>query len=262
MIIDFHAHIYPEKAAEKVISSMEDYYGVKRKHSAVINDLITSMDKGGIDKAVILPVATRPEHIKNNEWYGDVGKKYPRIIPFGLIHPDNDASELDRFPELGLKGIKIQPNATRTYPDDEKYFPIYEKAKELGLLITFHIGDEEAGIKGEFSQPERYVNVLSSFPEITFILAHMGGYQVWHKAGELYDFDNVFFDTAYVAGKYPDEKYIALAERIGYDRIVFGTDFPFRDHKEERDYIEKLFKDKAKLILEKIPEKISYKLKI
>ena len=86
--------------------------------------LLDILQHGGVDKAVILPVATKPEHIKYNEWYGEVGKKFPRIIPFGLIHPDNDASELDKFPELGLKGIKIQPNATRTYPDDKKYYSL------------------------------------------------------------------------------------------------------------------------------------------
>jgi len=195
--------------------------------------------------------------VRFNGWYAELGKTYETLIPFGSIHIENDPSELDRFPELGLKGFKIQPNAQRFYPDDRRMFPIYKRAAELGLIVVFHAGDEEGGVKGEFSQPKQYLDVIKSFPDLTIVLAHFGGYRTWDAVEQLFGFENVYFDTAYLPTRIDDELFVTLAEKIGYDRIVFGTDFPFRDHKTEREYVERLFgKNAAHKFLTENPAKL------
>jgi hypothetical protein len=67
MVIDFHAHIYPDEVEDKVLSRLEGFYGVRRRHSATVRGLLSSMDRGHIDYAVVLPVPTRKEHLKFNE---------------------------------------------------------------------------------------------------------------------------------------------------------------------------------------------------
>jgi len=241
LTFDFHAHVFTEDVAEKLIGKMEEIYGVKRRYNAVIEDVLKSAGSGGIDRVVILSIANRPEHTHFNNWYAELGRKYNEVIPFGSIHIENDPGELDRFPELGLKGFKIQPNAQRFYPDDRRMWPIYKRAAELGLIVVFHTGDEEGGVKGVYSQPKQYVDVIKSFPELKIVLAHFGGYMAWADVGPLFGYNNVYFDTAYLPGKIDDTLFVSLAEKIGFDRILFGTDFPFRDHKTEREYVERLF---------------------
>ncbi|MCL6471665.1 MAG: amidohydrolase [Firmicutes bacterium] len=238
---DFHAHVYAADIAEKLISRMEEIYGVKRAHNAVVEDVLESAAAAGIDRIVVLSVANRPEHIRFNDWYAELGKKYDNIIPFGSIHIENDPSELDRFPKLGLKGIKIQPNAQKFYPDDVRMFPIYERASKLGLIVSFHCGDEQGGVKGVFSHPKNFVKIVRSFPDLKIVLNHFGGYMQWEHIDPLIGFENVYFDTAFLPRMIDDALFISLAERIGFDHIIFGTDFPFKDHKAEREYIEHLF---------------------
>lgn len=257
LTFDFHAHVFTEDVAEKLIGKMEEIYGVKRRYNAVIEDVLQSAAHGGIDRVVLLSIANRPEHVRFNDWYAGLGRKYEAIVPFGSIHVENDPTELDRFPELGLKGFKIQPNAQRFYPDDRRMFPIYKRAAELGLIVVFHTGDEEGGVKGEFSQPSQYLDVIKSFPDLTIVLAHFGGYRRWDDVEQLFGFENVYFDTAYLPTRIDDELFVTLAEKIGYDRIVFGTDFPFRDHKTEREYVERLFgKELAHKFLTENPTKL------
>jgi predicted TIM-barrel fold metal-dependent hydrolase len=220
---------------------MEEIYGVKRAHNAMVGDVLKSAKNGGINRIVVLSVANRPEHVKFNEWYAELGRQHEEIIPFGSIHIENDPVEIERFPELGLRGIKIQPNAQKFYPNDKRMFPVYKRAAELGLIITFHCGDEQGGVKGTFSHPHSFIDVVNSFPELSIVLAHFGGYMQWEYVEPLIGHENVYFDTAFLPGMIEDGLFIALAEKIGYDRILFGTDFPFKDHKVEREYIKRLF---------------------
>jgi hypothetical protein len=146
---------------------------------------------------------------------------------------------------MGFAGFKFQPNACRCFPDNKSLFPIYERAEELGLLVLFHIGDEEGGMKGEYSSPERYVKVLKSFPRLRVVLSHLGGYMRWESLDTLLPFENAYFDTSYVPRSVEEGEFKKLISKIGLERVVFGTDFPFRDHREEREYIEKILGEKA-----------------
>lgn len=246
MLIDFHAHLYQDEVADKVISRMEEFYGVRRRHDAIASSLLDSLERAGFDRAVVLPVLTKPEHIELNRWYAELADcSDGKIVPFGGIHPENSPDELDAFPKLGLKGIKLQPNAQRFYPDDPKMFPIYDRAQELGLIAVFHAGNEATGPPAEFSQPERFLPVLANFPELTVVLPHLGGYKAWDRVEALFASSNAYFDTAYLPGQIEEDLFLHLVEQIGIERVLFGTDFPFRDHAEELSWIEKTLGPRA-----------------
>jgi hypothetical protein len=259
MIIDFHVHIYPDEVEEKVLSRLEDFYGVKRKHPATVNGLLSSMEKGEVDYAVVLPVPTKREHLQYNEWYASLPKVSSKIIPLGGVFSGVDAEMVEEFKKVGLRGFKFQPNACRCFPDDQSLFPLYERAQELGMIVVFHAGDEEGGIKGEYSSPERYVKVLKNFPRLKVVLSHLGGYMRWDGLDNLLPFENAFFDTSYVPQSVEEEEFKKLVSKIGLERIVFGTDFPFRDHQEERDYIERVLGEKALIKMGEVAEELLFK---
>jgi predicted TIM-barrel fold metal-dependent hydrolase len=235
---------------------MEAVYRVTPKHNATLASLLKSIQKGGIERVVVLPIANKPEHVKLNAWYSNLSQQSDKIIPFGSIHPDNDPEELESFPVLGLKGIKLQPNAQLFYPDEERMFKLYEKANELGLIVIFHAGDEEGGVKGEYSQPERFVEVLKAFPDLTVVLPHLGGFRTWDKVDLVLGYDNVYYDTAHLPGVIDDELFLELIEKIGIERVVYGTDFPWSDHSEDRAHVQKLLGDRAHQIFWENPKKL------
>lgn len=256
MIIDCHAHIYQDAIADKVISSIEGFYGVKRRHDATMDALLESMDGGGFDKAVVLPIATKPEHAALNKWYAGLAAISDKIIPFGSIHPENDLSVLDEFPLIGLKGFKLQPNAQKVHPADSRLLPFYEKAREMGLIVVFHAGDEESGFKGELTQPEDFVPVLQGFPGLTIVLTHLGGYRTWDRLDLVLGYEDVWYDTAHVPGNLPNDEVAALIERIGIDKVLFGSDFPFSDHAEDRALIEEILGGSAIEVLSNNPRRL------
>jgi predicted TIM-barrel fold metal-dependent hydrolase len=256
MIIDFHAHIYKEEIADKVISSIENFYGVKRRHDATLASLLGSMKDGAFDKAVILPISTKPEHEKLNAWYAGLAEISDKIIPFGGVHPDNDVSILDSFPKLGLKGFKLQPNAQKVHPADPRLLPFYEKARDMGLIVVFHAGDEESGFRGEFTQPEDFVPILKSFPGMITVLSHLGGYRTWDRLDLVLGYDDVWYDTAHIPGNLPDEEIKILIDRIGVDKVLFGSDFPFSDHAQDRRLIEGILGDAAIEVLSNNPRRL------
>lgn len=237
MLIDFHAHIYPPEIWKKVINSLEDFYGVKARWDATFESLFKSMDGAGVEKAVILPVPTKKEHVEsNNRYYADLSRKYSRLIPFGAVHPDYSSHIVDSFPELGFKGFKVQPNAWRVRPDDSRLSPFYAKAEKMNLLVVFHTGDEEGGVEGKYSRPNYFLPVLEEFSSLKCVFAHLGGYKRWDEAEVLYSYPNAYFDTSYTSGVLPAHKFVEIVNKLR-DRVVFGTDFPFRDHREEKEYI-------------------------
>jgi hypothetical protein len=68
------------------------------------------MEQNQIDKLVIHATATKPEQVPViNEYVS--GLTGDNIIGFGTLHPDyaDWKQELEKFPSLGLQGIKFHP---------------------------------------------------------------------------------------------------------------------------------------------------------
>ena len=62
-IIDFHAHIYPPKIAEKASLSTGEFYHITPAHSGTGEELLSVGKTAGISEFVLLPVATKPQQV-------------------------------------------------------------------------------------------------------------------------------------------------------------------------------------------------------
>lgn len=245
MIIDVHTHIYPPETAAKILPKLEEFYGVRARWNATAHDLARAMEAAGVDRAVILPVPTRPDHVEaNNRYSRELAAGDSRFIGFGGIHLSVPPDVLRTFRESGLRGVKIQPNAMGTRPDDRALFPFYRVAEEEGLVVLFHAGEEEGGVAGTYSRPAFFVPVLEEFPRLRCIFAHLGGYKRWDEARDLYAYPNAYFDTSYTLGILPDDEFVSIVSELE-GRVVFGTDFPFRDPGEELSRLRALLGDDA-----------------
>ena len=258
MIIDCHSHIYSEAVAAKLVPRMVEFYGAKTFGPATLPGLLDSMQSAGIEKSIVLPSANRPSHVESyNDWCAVSQKAHESLIFFGALHPSlsDPISEAERIVELGLHGVKFQPNAQGFYPDDERIFPVYEKLVELGLPVSFHCGDELFDTDPIYASPTRIRAVLESFPDLIVQLAHLGGFRCWENAELLSGFKNTWFDLAFCPQMLEEDRLRSLVEFFGKDKIIFGTDYPWVSKRESWKKLEEIYGKPANLFFEQNPKK-------
>lgn len=233
MIIDIHAHIYPEKIAEKATAAVSSFYeDAPMAYKGVSERLIESGSKIGVEKYIVHSVSTKPEQVEsiNNFILGEMDK-HKEFIGFGTMHQDykNFEQELKRIKQLGLVGLKLHPDFQKFQADCPQMDAVYEVLTELKMPVLFHAGD----CRYDFSGPRRILNVLKKHPKLTIIAAHFGGYTEWDKSLEVLAGNNLYFDTSSSLWKLPIEKANAIIKKHGVDKMLFGSDFPMWNHEDE-----------------------------
>ena len=223
-IIDFHAHIYPDKIAEKASQATGDFYGITPAYSGTSKELLTSGKAAGISRFVLLPVATKPDQVSHiNDFIADEVSAHNEFYGFGTLHPDceNILEETDHIISLGLKGIKLHPDTQQFNTDDKRLFEVFDYIQgKIPLLV--HCGDK----RFDFSHPRRLKNVIDNFPHLQVIAAHLGGWSLFDEAFELLKDENCYLDISSTMMFLPPEQSEHYIHGYGVERILFGTDFP------------------------------------
>ena len=78
MIIDFHTHTFPDSIAARAVDSLSKEAHIVPYTDGTVSGLLNSMDKGGIDMSVLLPVATASSQVEsiNDKALQDKLEKY------------------------------------------------------------------------------------------------------------------------------------------------------------------------------------------
>ena len=241
MIIDLHTHIFPTKIAKRTIEYLSKKGGIPPFSDGEADGLVRKMTEAGVDLAINLPVVTDPAQFESvnrfaaqiNELYRD---KERRIISFGGIHPacEDIFGKMRQIKEQGMLGVKIHPDYQETFIDDDGYVQILSAAKELDLIVVTHAG-VDVGYLGRPVRctPERAARLIDRVGHEKFVLAHMGANEMEDEVLEYLCGKNVYFDTAYVLQNIKEEKFKAILERQGEDRILFASDSPWGDMTED-----------------------------
>lgn len=240
MIIDAHAHIFPDKIAEKATAGIGGFYGMEMEYNGTLETLLKEGGEAGVDRFIVQSVATVPTQVISiNNFIAQSVEKYPdKLIGFGAMHPDFEdiSGEIERIDALGLKGIKLHSDFQQFNIDDEKAFPIYENAQKHGLPILFHIGDN----RYDYSSPERLLNIVKKFPNLTVIGAHFAGWSMWDKGAELFNHSGIYTDCSSSLYAMTPEHAADLIRKIGVHRVMWGTDYPMWSAKEELERFDHL----------------------
>ncbi len=215
MIIDVHEHFGNE----------EDY----------LRNLLESMDKAEIDKTCLSPLPPCFE-APGHKAVMEASEKYPeRIIPFGYIRLGKDGPEfVENLYKQGFKGLKIHTPPSNY--DDKEFYPVYQKAEELGLPILFHTG--VIGVKSEKGKEKYDVSsarvrpifidtIAKAFPNLNIIMAHLG--MPWYdEAAMVLRYNpNVYTDLTIGSGYTFGDYSSSFIRRLFYwedafSQIVFG----------------------------------------
>jgi predicted TIM-barrel fold metal-dependent hydrolase len=160
--------------------------------------------------------------------------EYPgRLYGFIRLHPwyrQESRSLLSRaVGELGFRGLKLHPVSSLAHPSGEDTIALIRRAGELGVPTLFHCGDEP------MTTPLSIEPAAIACPDSVVILGHMGGYFHVDEAIEVAERQsNIVLETS--AMPYP-AKIKEAVERIGAERVVFGSDGPVSSPVLEREKV-------------------------
>lgn len=244
VIIDFHTHVVPpgikERRAEYLgrDACFSLLYSEPKAKLATAEELVASMDECGIDKSVVLNLGWVSHElcVETNDYILEAVARYPqRIIGFCVIQPlagEEAIRELERCAENGARGIgEMRPDVQGfDLRDNALMKPLIESAIEHDLVFLIHasepVGHEYFG-KGSITPDTIYPFILG-FPRLKLVCAHWGGglpfYALMPEVAEA--LSNTCFDTAATPFLYRPPVFQHVADIVGIERILFGSDYP------------------------------------
>jgi predicted TIM-barrel fold metal-dependent hydrolase len=251
MIIDSHTHI----------GNIPFDIGKNRVKNLTGEDLIGSLEKYKIEFAIVsglegaefdadFKLATKKMQVSQKEGIeriiGFVRNNISKVRALFWIKPYTEplTEEIKKMVVENrslICGLKIHPTMSNMKFTDRKYYPYLEMAVELGLPVQVHTeNDGRSDVK--------YVGKMASiFPEIKFVMVHMGmdsdNSEALSLAGNS---PNIYGDTCVVR----HENIIKAIKECGSDKILFGTDSIVNGLDTYQRYIP---------LIEKIKEKFSEK---
>ena len=245
MIIDFHSHDFPDDVAARAMRVMcKQTEGVLwPSGDGTMTNHLDSMEKAGVDKAVLCQIATKPrqwEFILRRSvaiMSGELGERAKRrLVPFGSVHADDpDApAHIAEFAASGVKGIKFHPYYQDFSLADPKVLPIFRKIAELGLVVECHSGVDVSWVneRGKCG-PGEIAALMDAVPDLKFVAAHLGGcFRYPSHATDVLLKRGVYIDTSSLAFRWHYDEEMRLLRSWPRDRILFATDFPWVDYGE------------------------------
>ena len=223
MIIDFHNHYYPpayldalRKGPSNVTVDFNDQGDPQLHYPGDYNIVVPGhrdieyrqhvLDEADIDHQIIT-LTTPGTHIEEpsravalarmvNDCFADVvatrGKHFSALATLPLCDPTASVAELERaVTQLGFRGAMIFSNINGIGLDDRSFWPVWEKADELGAVMFIHpthpVGVEAMGeywltaLVGFLFDTTLaagklvFSGVVERFPRITWVLGHLGG---------------------------------------------------------------------------------------
>jgi len=245
MVIDFHTHAFPDALAERAVSVIAEKADITPYYDGKSQNLIRKMDEWGVDKCVVLSIATKPKQETSVNNFAISLMENDRLIPFGSVFPgsENALSELFRLKEAGVKGIKLHSEYQNFFFDDEKAFPIYETCGKLGLIVQFHAGKDIGFFEPFHATPDRIVKTVKAFPNTTFVAAHFGSYSLWNEVYEkLCGIENLYIDTS-MSNRLeciPPTLARNIIEKHGFQKMLLASDMPWQETKTSITFLKSL----------------------
>lgn len=182
------------------------------------DQMIELMDEFGIELSIVFSLP--------NSLTLEAGKKHPGRFA-GLVWVDpkrgveaaEDAEKAIR--EWGFKGVKMHPLIDSFLPDDELINPVMGVARKLQVPVLFHCGHPP------WSLPWHFGNLADRFPDVKIILGHMGHGHIVYINGSIemaLKHENLYLETS---GMPMHSKVKEAVEKVGAERVLYGSDMPF-----------------------------------
>lgn len=222
-VIDCHVHPLDSFGMYDVETPEEDAALLK-----------AAAERSGIAKMVLFSLhrstprePTMGQCREANDWAQAMADAEPEtFLPFCYVnpmYPSQSVEEIERCVGEGkMCGVKLWVARRAT---DAGLDPILEKAVELGVPVLQHAWIKTTGnLEGE-SFPADVAHLARRHPSAKIIMAHLNGVGL-RGIEDIAAAENVVVD---VSGGDPEANIVDIAaQRLGHQRIVYGSDAPIR----------------------------------
>ena len=244
MIIDFHTHIFPQYFREErqrffpEEPGFETLYRSPKSNLAGTDSLLKNMSEGKVEKSVIVgfPWEKEDHFRRHNDYLMEAVHRHPdRLIGFCSFSTRSPRGwkEAERCLEAGLSGVGELAfyESSLDDRDIETMKDIMGVCAQFDAPVMLHtnepVGHQYPG-KTSMSLAQLY-RLIEAYPSNKFVLAHWGGglfFYTLMKKEVKEVLGNVWFDTAATPYLYRPEVYKMACEIMGFERILFGSDYP------------------------------------
>ena len=230
MIFVNHCHLFPVDHLNES-DPMVSYF---RKGGG--EDLLSLMERHAIDRAVTFsPYRHQVSGIENPVlWMLDEIADRNDLVGFAAVESQYDSPELLRhYGERGIAGLKLHPAICRVKIDDPAIDWIYDAAESQHLPVVIHTG--EHGWESEKYTPSLIGNVAGRYPRLRIVIEHCGGEAHFCQTlSVLRQHKNCYAGITSVVSPsslwfLTDARLVQLVREIGSHRIIYGSEFPWRE---------------------------------
>jgi uncharacterized protein len=253
MIVDCHVHLnnYENDTASTLDRCLDDLKRTMRRNRVDIALVLTSykVTPGRPSTRAVVEALRDVPYL-----YVVAGLDYFSLVPEQL-------AELRDYVQAGkVRGLKLYPGYQPFYPNDPKWIPAYEFAAELKIPVMIHTGDTYTP-KGKlkYAHPLHVDEAAVDFPEVEFVICHIGNPWIRDCMEVVYKNANVYADiSGLTLGAFEDrfEVYVRkqVQEMLLYGvephHVLFGTDWPISSMESYLEFMDELAipeRDKRKI---------------
>lgn len=236
MIHDIHSHVwhYPDDFTDNAIAQARRARGDADVDLSVTFEAYRSTASERVRTVVFGGKARLAGIWVDDRTVADYVAQHPHdLVGFLSVDPTQEGWENElRFGhrELGLKGIKLLPMYAGFRPSDASLDPLWAYASDHRLPVLLHTGTTFiAQAPLECTLPRNLDDVAIRFPDVSIIMAHLGHPYEGECVVTVRKHPNVYADVSALHYR-PFQLYrsLMLVQEYGvWDKILFGTDYPF-----------------------------------
>lgn len=241
-VIDGHVHVFPDDVRLARAAYVErdgwfaELYGAEAAKLASTDDLIGSMDRSGVDRAVLCGFPWRHAEmcrLHNLYMLESVAAHPDRLSWLGIVSPCEDgvaeAAWCLANGAVGVGELNADAQGFR-WTDAELLAPLVRLCADVGRPMLVH-GSEPVGHrypgKGT-ATPDQLVALAAAAPDVGVVAAHWGGglpfYELMPEVRAA--LSRVVYDCAATSYLYALDVFPTVIKLVGASKVMFGSDYP------------------------------------
>ncbi|TWD79275.1 hypothetical protein FB561_0331 [Kribbella amoyensis] len=215
-VVDVHAHLGP--------------YSLFHIPDPDATTMVGVMDRTGTEVTVVAAnrAIQQDAHLGNSQALAAVDAHPGRIAAYAVVNPWQDPErELERLAgDDRFVGIKVHPSLHRYPVTGSRYSAVWAFAEETGCPVLSHSQHQSP-----YDAPPLFEAVAAKYPGAAVILGHAGitppGVDESIEAAARYE--SLWLEVC--GSQMTSSLILAMIERVGSRRVLFGSDFPFIDQR-------------------------------
>lgn len=233
MLIDCHVHLnnyYTDNGGNRrpTEENVQRLWGAMAAngvdHAVVITSYMVDVDRPSVEHILeVLAEDPRTTVVEGLRWRGEVRTD--------LFHME------ERLRDGVVKGIKLYPGYDRYAINDPSLETVFRIAAKYDVPVMIHTGDTYArSAKVRQAHPLLVDDVAVDYPDVRFVICHLGNPWFQDAAEVLYKNDNVYADMSGLTlgdFDYEFERYLVMRvkDMMAYmgdpsRQLMYGSDWP------------------------------------